>query len=455
VNVDALRSAITIREGRTYDVREIDDTIAAMSLVLGEAGFAFTEITPVPNRDVNNAIIGITFEVNEGERVFVERIDIQGNTRTLDRVIRREFELVEGDAFNAVQVRRSRSNIRGLGFFRTVNVATEPGSAEDRVVLRTEIEEQSTGQINFGLGFSTSDSIGGEVSIQERNLLGRGQFLRARARLSGSDQLIDLSFTEPKFLDRNVAVGFDVFRRETDDQDTSSFDTRDTGFRPRLSFPLDQFTRIDTRYNISFDEIIDVPDDASPIIERDIGEELTSSIGFTVTHDRRNDAIEPSSGFIASLSQDVAGLGGDAQFSQTRASVKGFQRLFFDGVVGSVELEGGAIFSFGKNDTTISDRFFLGGDSFRGGLFADVGTLFDLDNPSFVTDTAFTDSDGQSFQVGDTVTVDDGADLRAAVGASLFWRSPFGPVRLNFAVPLLSEDGDDEEVFRFSAGPRF
>jgi len=489
VDVEELRALIVPQPGDDYDVEDVEDTTAALTLRLGELGYAFTRINPIPEKDDANRTVGITFEVNEGERVFVERIDIEGNSRTLDRVVRREFELVEGDAFNALQVRRSRSNIRGLGFFRTVDVQTEPGSAPDRVVLKTTVAEQSTGQISFGLGFSTSENISGEVSITERNLLGRGQFLRARARISGASQLYDLSFTEPRFLDRDVAVGFDLYRRETNDQDTSSFDTRNTGFSPRLSFPLGRYSRLSTRYRISKDEIIDVPFDASPLIRNDISDNITSSLGYTVTYDRRNDIIEPSSGYLLTLDQDFAGLGGDTRYVRTEASAKAYSRLISDEVIGSVELAGGAIVGFGGYEPNISDRFFLGGDSFRGfensglgpedsftddslggkyygivrtevtfplplpeeyglagGFFADAGTVWGLDN------TTYTDP---AINGGNPVTVDDGFELRASVGASIFWQSPFGPVRVNFAVPVLEEDGDDDEFFRFSAGTRF
>ena len=489
VDVEELRSLIVVREGDTYDVEEVEDSIAALTLRLGELGYAFTEIDPVPIKDDENRTLGITFEVNEGERVFVERIDIEGNSRTLDRVIRREFELVEGDAFNALQLRRSRSNIRGLGFFRTVDLTTQPGSSPDRVVVKTTVEEQSTGQISFGIGFSTSDSFSGEVSIVERNFLGRGQFLRARARISGANQLYDFSFTEPRFLDRDVAVGFDLYRRETNDQDTSSFDTRNTGFSPRVSFPLGRYSRIATRYRISEDEIIDVPDDASPLIKNDIGSNLTSSVGYTLTYDRRNDVVEPSSGYILTLDQDFAGLGGDTRYVRTEASGKIYSRLVSDDVIGSIEVAGGAIVGFGDYEPNVSDRFFLGGDSFRGfensglgpadqftedtlggkyygivrsevtfplplpeeyglagGLFADVGTVWGLDQ------TTYTDP---NINNGNPVTIDDDPELRASVGASVFWSSPFGPVRINFGYPVLQEDGDDEEFFRFTAGTRF
>ena len=373
VDVEDLRSLISTSEGDTYDIREIEETITEMTFRLGEGGYAFTQINPIPTKDDENKTIGITYEINEGQRVFVERIDITGNTRTLDRVVRRNFELVEGDAFNALQLRRSRSKIRALGFFETVDVRTSEGSAPDRVVVETEVKEQSTGQLSVGLGFSTSESVSGEVSVIERNLLGRGQALRVRARISGRTALYDLSFTEPAFLDRDLAVGFDLYRRETDNQDTSSFDIKNTGFQPRISFPLGRYSRLSPRYRISLDEIVDVPDDASPLIQTDRGDAVTSSLGYEFVYDRRGDVAEPKDGFIARFEQDFAGLGGAARYVKTEASIKGFTTILSDDVVGSLELAGGAINSFGGYDLKASDRFFIGGDSLRGFESAGIG----------------------------------------------------------------------------------
>jgi len=454
VDVEELRRLISARQGDIYDIRDVEETITDMTFRLGESGYAFTQITPVPKKDEENRTVGITFEINEGERVFVERIDIKGNTRTLDRVVRRQFELVEGDAFNALQLRRSRSKIRGLGFFSDVDVRTRPGTAPDRIVVETEVEEQSTGQLSFGLGFSTTENVSGEVSIIERNLLGRGQALRLRARISSRTALYDLSFTEPAFLDRDLSVGFDLFRRETDNQDTSSFDITNTGFQPRVSFPLGRYSRLSPRYRISEDEISGVSSTASPLIQADEGSVITSSLGYEFVYDRRNDATEPTDGFIFRLEQDFAGLGGDARYVRTEASVKGFTTLFSDDVVGSLELAGGANVAFGGYDLQASDRFFLGGDSLRGfevagvgprdqftddtlggqyfgvaraevtfplglpeefglagGVFGDVGTVWGLDETA-----TFDPSDPT--QTGE---VDDSFELRAAVGATIFW----------------------------------
>ena len=488
VDSSTLESAILTRTGSWFSADEVEKTVSDMTFKLGENGYAFTRIEPRLDRNPEAQTVGVTYLVTEGPKVYVERVDIAGNSRTLDRVIRREFELSEGDAFNAVQLQRSRTNIRALGFFKTVNLTSREGSAPDRVVIDAVVDEASTGSLQFGLGFSSSERVSGEVALIERNLLGRGQYLRLRGRISSTRTLIDTSFTEPYFLGYDMAAGFDAYHTEVDNQSSSSYDTRNTGFRPRLSFPVGRYASFSPRYQISRDQMTNVPDDASPFIKRDAGTEWTSSIGYAATYDRRNDPIEPTRGFILRAEQDVAGLGGDTRYLRNRASAKGYMPIYRDSIVGSLEVEGGAILGFGGYDVKTTDRFYLGGDSFRGfepggigpresgdalggnyfamaraevtfplglpeeygvsgGIFADAGTLWDVDRPS----VTYTKSDGTSA----TATVDDGLKFRASVGASLFWSSPFGPIRLNFATPIVKEDYDEPEYFRLTAGTRF
>lgn len=484
-----LQSAVLTRTGSWYSAEDVEKSVSDMTYKLGENGYAFTRIEPRLNRDPESLSIGVTYVVTEGPPVYVERIDIAGNSRTLDRVIRREFELSEGDAFNAVQLQRSRTNIRALGFFKTVELTSREGSAADRMIVTAEVEEASTGSLQFGLGFASSENVSGEIALVERNLLGRGQYLRLRGRMSSRRTLLDMSFTEPYFLNRDLAAGFDAYHTEVDNQSSSSYDTRNTGFRPRLSFPVGRYATFSPRYQISRDELRSVPDYASPFIHRDVGQDWTSSVGYSATYDRRNDPIEPTRGFILTAEQDVAGLGGDTRYVRNRASAKGYLPIYRDSIVGSLEVEGGAILGFGGHDVKTTDRFFLGGDSFRGfepggigprhdgdslggnyfamaraevtfplglpqeygvagGVFADAGTLWDVDRPSFT----YTPVGGGADQVA---TVDDGMKLRASVGASLFWTSPFGPIRLNFATPLVKQDTDEKEFFRLTAGTRF
>src|SRR5690606_15006647 len=226
---DLLRAAIPIRSGEVFKGELIEDTIDAMTYVAGTVGYANVNITPLVERDRENRVVNITFEVNEGPRVFIERIDIVGNTRTIDPVIRREMRVSEGDAFNRVLLDRSRQRIRSLGFFKDVTVEDADGSQPDRSVVTVTVEEESTGELAFAAGYSSQESFLFDVSITERNLRGRGQFLRLRASSSSQRQQVDLRFTEPRFLGRELAAGFDLYSLRTDFLDQSSFENQSTG----------------------------------------------------------------------------------------------------------------------------------------------------------------------------------------------------------------------------------
>ncbi|MCI4663069.1 MAG: outer membrane protein assembly factor BamA [Neomegalonema sp.] len=489
---------LKVENGDDYNASDVQETVRDMQRYAGRESINFVDIRPRANkrRDGDTPIIDLTFEIREAQRLYVERIEIEGNVRTLDHVIRREFELAEGDAFSAYLLEQSRSDVRALGFFSSVEVTPERGSSDERVVIRTKVKERSTGDISFGLGFSSSENIGGEISITERNFLGRGQFVRASVSATTERQLFTFRFIEPYFLDRNLQAGLRAYYQQVDNQDESSFDTRELGFEPSVSFPLSDDSTISLNYRIENSEILDVPSDASPLIEQDEGARLSSSIGIGYTLDRRNDPIEPSSGFKLQLDSEVAGLGGDARYVSAEASLKGYQSFLREDVITSLELAGGGVFGFSDN-LRVTDRYFLGGDSFRGfkgrgvgprdvnsfteggetvsvddalggkyflisradvsfpiglpeeygihgGLFADAGTLFGLDETSYTV----------AGNPG-TFTVDDSMALRAAVGATIYWSSPIGPVRLNFALPVIKESEDETEFFRFSVGTRF
>ncbi|WP_340109168.1 outer membrane protein assembly factor BamA [Pikeienuella sp. HZG-20] len=484
--------------GATYDATKVEEIISDMVFLAGQQGFAFMDVRPRARRNEAERTIDVGFELVEGPRVYVERIDIEGNERTLDRVIRRQFNLVEGDAFNAREVELARGRIRALRFFADVDVRTERGATDDRAVVKVDVQEQSTGSINFGVGFSSAVGPTGEISIQESNFLGRGQFARARLRVAERSQIVDLTFEEPAFLDRDLRLGLNVFYRDEDLDQESSFEITSLGFIPSVTFPVSEAGRLRLSYEISDDDIRDFDDNVSPLIAVDGGSQTTSAVSYRYTHDLRDDPVEPTSGYFLTLEQTFAGLGGGAQYLRTVASAKGWTSFLADDVIASLEVEGGAIYSYG-GDLKVNDRFFLGGDSFRGfafaglgprdrslgvngeerddalggnlyavtraevsfplglpeeigiygGLFADVGTLWSLDNTS-----AF-DTNQNSASNGLTLNVDDSAKLRAAVGASIFWDSGFGPLRLNFAIPVQKEPGDRTEFFRLTVGTRF
>jgi outer membrane protein insertion porin family len=480
---------VEVEPGEDYDNRAIERTIDAIRLRAGEEGFAFIDVRSQIDRDRENQVIAVAFEISEGPRVFLERIEIEGNTRTLDRVIRRQFDIAEGDAFDSRKIADARDKIRALRYFKSVDVTTEPGSSEDRAVVRVTVEEQPTGNLSVGVGFSTDTGPVGNLEVTERNVLGRGQTLSVNVQVSGDENEFSFRFVEPAFLDRDFSVGLQASFEDIDLQDESSYELQRLQFRPTFGFPLDPNTRASVFYEVSNADLRDVPNNASLAVQADEGQQLTSLIGYTLTHDQRNSRVEPTDGYIASLTNEFAGLGGDTQFTRVIGRAKGYKSFYNEDLVVSLELEGGAIFGFGQ-DIRIDDRFQLGGQSLRGfaqsgvgprdlsvvapnattsnrdalggkyyvvartealfplglpddwgisgGVFADVGALWGLDG----SDVALTG-------------VDDGFSLRAATGVSLFWRSGFGPLRVDLGFPVLKEDFDDEEIFRLSAQTRF
>lgn len=358
--------------GDTYDASAIEDIIEDMIFLAGQQGFAFMDVRPRARRNEVERTIDVTFELVEGPRVYVERIDIEGNDRTLDRVIRRQFKIVEGDAFNAREVEKARAKIRALGFFANSEVTTERGDTDDRAVIKVKVEEQSTGSINFGVGYSSSQGPTGEISISESNFLGRGQYAAARLRVAKDSEIVDLTFEEPAFLDRDLRAGGNVYYRNEDLDDESSFKIRSVGFVPSVTFPVSEPGRLKLYYRISDDKIRSFGSNVSPLIMEDGGSQTTSAVGFRYTHDLRNDPVETTGGYFLTFEQVFAGLGGGAQYSKSIASAKGWTSFLSEDVIASLEVEGGAIYSL-RDDMKVNDRFFIGGDSLRGFAFAGIG----------------------------------------------------------------------------------
>ena len=489
VDAEFLRPLVTTGPGETYNADKVEDSIQNLTFELGRLGYAFVDVRPEIERDRESRQISVNYSVDEGPRVYVDRINIVGNVRTLDRVVRREMRLAEGDAFNAAKLRRSQQRIRGLGFFEKVEVRDEKGLlddkalgaaednfADDRTSVTIEVEEQSTGELSFGLGYSSSDKIGGEIGIRERNLLGRGQDLNLTLSVSSRRQDIDLSFTEPYFLNRDIAAGFDLFNRQRD-QENASFDRNSTGFTLRAGYPFAERLRHAVRYTLRSDKIEDVSSSASRFIQDQKGTPLTSSIGQTVTYDLRDDRFFPTEGYLVRVSQDLAGLGGDVHYIRHILKYAYHKRLWGEWI-GELSIDEGHIFGLGEN-VSLSDRFFLGGSSFRG--FAaggvgprDTGTLDFLGGTVYYVGTAEASVPlgilqefgvfGRLFtQVGSLadpdldskVNVFDVGKPRVSSGFGVSWRSPFGPIRLDFAWALRKEQFDREETFRFSFGTRF
>jgi outer membrane protein insertion porin family len=490
IDASKYKGNVLTDSGDTYNASFIDKSVEALTTAVSKDGFAFARVRPQATPDPVARTISLNYMIEEGPRVYIERINVSGNTRTKDYVIRREFKVAEGDAYNPMMVDQAKKRLSNLGLFKNVEVKRRPGSSQDRVVLDVELVEQSTGELSFGAGYSTAEGVIGDVSITERNLMGNGQFLRLQ--LSGSlERLqVNLSFTEPRFLDRNLAAGFDLFHKEVDQTSQSGFESRRTGASVRLGFPLSEKLWMQTNYTASRDSIFNVSDYASRAIQDAKGTSYTSLVGSTITYDLRNDAKNPTKGLWFQVGSDFAGLGGDVQYVSFAAEARGYYPIT-DNITFVARAIGGSITGWGGEDVRLIDLFFKGGETVRGFDRAGYGprdlntgdalggqyywaTTAEVRFPiPFVPDdlgisgAVFADAGSlwgtnvsnipQGCSPGDTTTVclADSSAIRSSVGASLMWASPVGPIRMDFAKTLTKESYDDEQFFRFGAATKF
>jgi outer membrane protein insertion porin family len=450
VTPEQLKPLLATKAGTRYNADEVESSINKLTDALGNRGFAFVDIQPKVTRHPENRTIDIVYEVKEGPRVYVERINISGNVRTLDKVIRREFRLVEGDAFNSAKMKRSQVRIRNLGFFKKVDVTNDPGIAPDKTVVNVAVEEQSTGEFSVGVGFSTTDGPLADISIRERNLLGRGQDLRLGFTIAQRVQQLDFSFTEPYFLDRNMAAGVDLFELTRNQQSTSQFDQKSIGGSLRVGYQISEALRQTLKYTLRRDQIFNVASTASLFIKGEAGTRNTSSVGEVTLYDKRDNPKDPSEGYYLQFATDVAGLGGDVRYLRNVVT-GGYFHPFAPQWVLSVLGEAGDI--LGINDTVrIEDRFFVGGDNLRGfatsgigprdtktgdalgGKMYYTGTVqlgFPLGLPQElgITGRVFMDIGSLWGAVESGPHVADVSSIRVSSGFGVSWASPLGPIR--------------------------
>ncbi len=497
---DALRAKVKTGVGDTYDASKVDKSVENLTLEASKQGFVFAKVDPRVDRNPDGKTVNIVYDISEGPRTYVERIDIAGNTRTLDHVIRRELRLFEGDAYNRALVERARRRLTAMDFFTKVDFREEEGSAPDKIVLVVEVEEKNTGELTFSIGYSTVETVVGAVGVSERNLFGRGWQAKLNTSLSFKKQQVDFSFTEPYFMGMPISAGIDLFANNIDNEDASSFTSQQIGGALRTGFRLDEFSSLSFKYLIAFRDVkgIDV-DTASPAVIAEEGNSLKSAIGSAYTYDDLDNPLKPTSGLRAQLETEVAGLGGDAQYGLVEARAWWFMSFLDEKVTLKLEANAGHIEPFSNDGLPLQDRFFKGADSFRGfaqsgigpkqigndgefdsigaenyaigtvemifplwgipeewglegAVFSDFGTVFGTDEESVAAGGVNCAGDGVF--AGDC-TVFDSTNIRAAVGAGLIWQSPFGPLRIEAAYPVLKEDFDETEKFRFSIGTRF
>ena len=486
LNANVLRQLLPIHEGQVYAGDKIEQAVDSLTFAAGAAGFAFVDIRPRYSANRATHTIDVTFDVREGPRVYVERIDIVGNTRTVDPVIRRELRIAEGDAYNRVLVDRSKTEVRRLDFFKTVDITQQPGSAPDKTVLQVKVQEQPTGELSLGAGYSTLDKLSLDFGISEHNFRGEGQDLRLRAQVSFLTQNIDLSFTEPRFLGRDLRAGVSLFDQRTDYSQYTGFVESSAGASAHVLFPLNINATFSPRYVIKQDDVnADAGNCAAGTISIVIcdqrGASLTSAPGYDLVLDLRNDPLHPTRGFTAQFSQDFAGVGGNVRYLSTRGLLTnyyGFTPVWVLTAKADVEFING----WGGDSIRINDRFFKGGNTFPGFEIAGIGprdTEFNealggnlsaigelnLSFPNYLPEqygirTAFFGDAGTLGTLDRSVIrsspfIRDDLALRASAGLSVFWTSPLGPIRLDFSQVIKREYYDRTEAFRFSTGTQF
>ncbi|WP_395517152.1 outer membrane protein assembly factor BamA [Pseudorhizobium flavum] len=486
VNSEDLQGLVRTRTGDTYDAGDVQKSMEAISQRVASAGYPFARVTPRGDRNFANQTVGVSYLVDQGERAYVERIEVRGNTRTRDYVIRREFDFSEGDAFNQQMVSRAKRRLEALGYFTTVNISTSQGSAPDRVVVIVDVEDQPTGSFGIGAGYSAGgDGLILEASIEEKNFLGRGQFIRIAVGGGLDDaRSYNLSFTEPYFLGYRLAAGFDIFRSQTSSE--SYYDYQEQGVTLRVTAPITEDLATTFRYTykeIQYDGEGDWRSGLSAPYEALVeeGDFVQSSVSQTLTYNTLDNNTLAREGIYASITHEYAGLGGDSEYYKVYGRGRYFHLLSEEAdIIGSVAVGGGHVVGTGDN-LNVFDQFQLGGRlvrgfenngigprmtngdaiggttyftasaevtfpmpafpedfGLRGALFADAGTLYGND----------VDLRGEAVQ---------GTDMawRASVGAGIQWASPFGSIRFDYAFPIVKEDFDETQEFRFSMANQF
>ena len=527
-----MRSRVRTSPGDVYNAEALEKSVEDMTIEASRQGYAFALVRPRADRDIQARRVNLIYTIDDGQRVYIEQINLRGNTRTRDYVIRREFDVAEGDPYNRALINRAERRLRNLGYFKEVKILTEPGSSPDRVIINVQVEEQSTGEFSVGGGYSTSDGFMAEVSIGERNFLGYGLYAKASVQYGQNSSGYSVSFVEPYLLGYRVALGVDLFSRIQKSTNFVSYESRTTGGGLRLGFTLREDVSLQLRYSI-YSQKIDLPQnlrncnnlnpdwistfptpsavglfppplgytgisdcyadgEASLAVRRELanGTVITSLVGYDLSYNTLDNNRNPTSGLLAVLKQDFAGVGGDVQYIRTSADVRSYYEPIQD-VIGVLRLQAGYIYGWGSDGLRMLDHFQMGPNLVRGfapsgigprdltpGTTGDAlggsmywGTSVEFQTPLFFAPkevgiklAVFADAGSLWNYVGPTcwtvtneclMPSSNGMFVNSSVGVGLLWASPFGPLRFDLAYPITKQSFDRTQFFRFSGGATF
>ena len=466
-----------IKNGSKYDRRRVTKLIDEIDIYLAKNGFNFFEPVPVVSRNDENLTMNVEIQINETRKVFVERIEVEGNSTTLDEVIRLQFDFVEGDPFNRRKVLEAVDKIRGLGFFSNVETSTRNGSAPEKIIIEVKLTEKPTGSLGIGAGYNSSDGTVATFNVNERNFLGKGQTVKLDLSTSKIEKQTELGFEDPSFLGRNLLAGIS-FGQTSSTPSSVPLSTDKLYFEPKIGFPLSRDSKLTIEYSFDQEDVklTTASNLVSPIIRDDVGKKNKSALIFIYSLDKTNSVVTPTAGYDFRIIQELNGLGGDISFSKTNLNFKTYRTILRDDIILSSNLSSGVIVG---SDASLMNRFTLGGDRLKGfrnqgigpydstydthlggkmytslsleasfpigipeeygiygGVFLDTGSLWGLDNT-------------------DTGRIDDSSEIRSALGFSIFWESAIGPLRFNWSSPIKKETNDVTENFRFTIDTRF
>ena len=479
LNIDekSLDKINRIKNGSKYDRRRVTKLIDEIDIYLAKNGFNFFEPVPVVSRNDENLTMNVEIQINETRKVFVERIEVEGNSTTLDEVIRLQFDFVEGDPFNRRKVLEAVDKIRGLGFFSNVETSTRNGSAPEKIIIEVKLTEKPTGSLGIGAGYNSSDGTVATFNVNERNFLGKGQTVKLDLSTSKIEKQTELGFEDPSFLGRNLLAGIS-FGQTSTTPSSVPLSTDKLYFEPKIGFPLSRDSKLTIEYSFDQEDVklTTASNLVSPIIRDDVGKKNKSALIFIYSLDKTNSVVTPTAGYDFRIIQELNGLGGDISFSKTNLNFRTYRTILRDDIILSSNLSSGVIVG---SDASLMNRFSLGGDRLKGfrnqgigpydstydthlggkmytslsleasfpigipeeygiygGIFLDTGSLWGLDNT-------------------DTGRIDDSSEIRSALGFSIFWESAIGPLRFNWSSPIKKETNDVTENFRFTIDTRF
>lgn len=482
VDADLFQNAIRLRSGRVYSPTAVETEIARLERLAIREGLSFVRVEPRVTRNDRDLTLDVEFLLTRGERVFVERIDIEGNTTTLDRVVRRQFRVVEGDPFNPREIRESAERVRALGFFNDAQVEAREGSSPQQVVIDVDVEERPTGSLNFGGSYSTSSGFGAAITFSERNFLGRGQQLSLGVTTGVDSSNYSFSFREPAFLGRDVAFNFSINYLETDNA-SAEYDTAIGNFQTGFTFPVSENGRLNLRYGARYSEITELDASVGSIIREEAarGEVWDSFVGYRYSYDTRRTGLNPNAGVLLEFGQDFAGLGGDSTYIESTLRAVAQTRVLSDEVTLRATLEAGAL-SYSSGSSRVTDRFALGPNRMRGFEGGGIGprevgpgdvndplggnyfavARFEAEFPLPVPEE-YGISAGVFYDIGSLWGLEEtNANVlyedftaRQVIGVSLFWNTPLGPLRFNFSEALSSEEFDETQSFDLTISTQF